>query len=197
MAVTTPAGWYPDPMRRHGERYWDGGRWTEHVADAGRQSVDAVESPVSLEVSPALSQVPSGPPKPSSMQLRPPPPAPKGQQRGPIGRPRSVRGIILLSLLTCGIYQIAWYFITFHEIKRHSGRGVGFPLVLIVVIIPGLCQALMGNEIKAMYESMGLRSPCSGWTALWLLLPFLGVLVWLFRIQGSLTAYWMRASVAL
>ena len=36
-----PAGWYPDPFGRHESRYWDGQRWTEHVASHGRQSVDA------------------------------------------------------------------------------------------------------------------------------------------------------------
>ncbi|MGH9036493.1 MAG: phospholipid scramblase-related protein [Acidimicrobiia bacterium] len=34
------ANWYPDPSGRHELRYWDGERWTEHVADHGRQSTD-------------------------------------------------------------------------------------------------------------------------------------------------------------
>ncbi len=32
--------WYPDPYGRHEVRYFDGTRWTEHVASHGRQSVD-------------------------------------------------------------------------------------------------------------------------------------------------------------
>jgi uncharacterized protein YxjI len=35
-----PAGWYPDPFGRHESRWWDGVRWTEHVASHGRQTVD-------------------------------------------------------------------------------------------------------------------------------------------------------------
>ena len=35
-----PANWYPDPSGRHELRYWDGSRWTEHVASHGRQSTD-------------------------------------------------------------------------------------------------------------------------------------------------------------
>ena len=27
-----PAGWYPDPGRPGGQRYWDGTRWTDHTA---------------------------------------------------------------------------------------------------------------------------------------------------------------------
>jgi hypothetical protein len=34
------SNWYPDPVRRHQYRYWNGTAWTEHVADAGRQSSD-------------------------------------------------------------------------------------------------------------------------------------------------------------
>jgi hypothetical protein len=37
------AAWRPDPTRRHQHRYWDGERWTDDVADAGRQSVDSAE----------------------------------------------------------------------------------------------------------------------------------------------------------
>jgi uncharacterized membrane protein YhaH (DUF805 family) len=34
-AQVAPAGWLPDPMKRHDLRYWDGAVWTEHVSDAG------------------------------------------------------------------------------------------------------------------------------------------------------------------
>jgi hypothetical protein len=34
-------GWFPDPSARHQLRYYDGTRWTEHVATNGVQSTDA------------------------------------------------------------------------------------------------------------------------------------------------------------
>jgi len=34
------AGWFADPAARHQARYWDGGRWTEHVADDGVTAID-------------------------------------------------------------------------------------------------------------------------------------------------------------
>jgi uncharacterized protein YxjI len=43
-----PAGWFPDPLGRHEQRYWDGQQWTEHVASHGRQSVDPVGAPQQL-----------------------------------------------------------------------------------------------------------------------------------------------------
>jgi uncharacterized protein YxjI len=45
-----PPGWYPDPARRHQLRWWDGVRWTPHVADDGRPSTG----------SPGASSVPVG-----------------------------------------------------------------------------------------------------------------------------------------
>jgi len=43
MSQVSP-GWYPDPSGRFAQRYHDGTRWTEHVADAGGQrSVDNPE----------------------------------------------------------------------------------------------------------------------------------------------------------
>lgn len=44
--MSAPAGWYPDPTRRHGERYWAGAHWTEHVRDRGMAGVDPLEAAV-------------------------------------------------------------------------------------------------------------------------------------------------------
>src|SRR5688500_1038233 len=38
-------GWHADPFGRHQGRYWDGSAWTEHVDDAGQQSVDPPPPP--------------------------------------------------------------------------------------------------------------------------------------------------------
>lgn len=40
-----PANWYPDPNRRHELRYWDGGKWTDHVSTGGVTSTDPVMTP--------------------------------------------------------------------------------------------------------------------------------------------------------
>ncbi len=35
-------GWYPDPTKRHGLRYWDGRAWSHHVSDNGDVAADPV-----------------------------------------------------------------------------------------------------------------------------------------------------------
>ena len=34
FAVSTPAGWYPDPDDASSLRFWDGERWTNHTANS-------------------------------------------------------------------------------------------------------------------------------------------------------------------
>jgi hypothetical protein len=46
------ASWQPDPTGRHQYRYWDGSRWTEHVADAGVTAIDADLTPAAPTVAP-------------------------------------------------------------------------------------------------------------------------------------------------
>ena len=43
--MSAPPAWLADPTGRHQMRYWDGQQWTDHVSDAGAQSVDPVGSP--------------------------------------------------------------------------------------------------------------------------------------------------------
>jgi len=33
-------GWFVDPTGRHAHRYWDGARWSDHVADDGVHAQD-------------------------------------------------------------------------------------------------------------------------------------------------------------
>jgi hypothetical protein len=45
MSQVSP-GWYPDPSGKFAQRYHDGTRWTEHVADAsGNRNVDSPDAP--------------------------------------------------------------------------------------------------------------------------------------------------------
>ncbi len=42
--MSIPPAWHPDPTGRHDHRWWDGTRWTEHVADAGVSAVDPLDT---------------------------------------------------------------------------------------------------------------------------------------------------------
>ncbi len=41
---TAPSNWYPDPMKRHQLRFWDGSVWTHHVSNNGVTGIDPLDS---------------------------------------------------------------------------------------------------------------------------------------------------------
>ena len=83
---STPApGWYPDPGQRFEQRYWDGGRWTEHVVKGGQRTVDAPGgAPQRQAQTPAQGQPPAPAVAPAQAETRAWSPA---QQPAPPQRP--------------------------------------------------------------------------------------------------------------
>jgi uncharacterized RDD family membrane protein YckC len=76
--------WHPDPTGRHQYRYWDGARWTDHVADGGVSGFDPLVAPAAEATATAAgAPIASGPPPAwpvgAPMPTAPPayPPAPR------------------------------------------------------------------------------------------------------------------------
>jgi apolipoprotein N-acyltransferase len=113
----------------------------------------------------------------------------------PIGRHRGIASVILLMIFTLGIYGIYWIFITFTELRAHRGEGVsglvGFLLALIPVSI-----FLLPSYIGRMYSEDGQSPPVTGLTGLWALIPLVGSLVWVAKVQGALNRYWGAKTTA-
>ncbi len=76
--MSTEASWLSDPSAMHDLRYWDGAAWTEHVIDAGAQSVDP--PPPGLPAPLAAPAAPPPPPPPAAASPPDAPPAPAAQQ---------------------------------------------------------------------------------------------------------------------
>lgn len=57
--MSQQAGWHHDPYGRFQQRYWDGTKWTEHVATGGVSQVDPMgDSTVIPFATPATAQQP-------------------------------------------------------------------------------------------------------------------------------------------
>ena len=105
---------------------------------------------------------------------------------GPIGEQRNVGTVILLSLVTCGIYGLIWAAKAHGEIKEHSGQGVGSGMgALLYLLFVGVF--ILPSEIQKMYEADGQKSPVSAATGLWV---FLFGIPWYIKVQGALNQYW-------
>jgi uncharacterized protein DUF4234 len=118
-----------------------------------------------------------------------PAPAPGGAR--PLGKPRGWVVVLLLTLVTLGIYGLVWQYKTFQEMKDHTGNGIGGAIGLILALFVGFVNPfLMSAETGNMYEAAGEEKPVSGITGLWILLPLIGGIIWLVKTQGALTRYW-------
>ncbi|MGI9646083.1 MAG: DUF4234 domain-containing protein, partial [Ilumatobacteraceae bacterium] len=91
----------------------------------------------------------STPPPPPPPQDPPPQPAPAhqgisvpadGPPAGPIGKPRSIGLVILLSIVTLGIWTFVWSYQSGEELKQRNGTGLGgvgyLLLMLSGIIVP-------------------------------------------------------------
>src|SRR5829696_4477429 len=88
--------------------------------------------------SPPPTTPPSTPPPP------PPPPPPTSAlvgvpgtdvAIGPLGARRSTGLVILLSIVTCGIWTFVWAYQNGKELKDHTGTGLGGVAYLIVTLL--------------------------------------------------------------
>ena len=110
---------------------------------------------------------------------------------GTVGTPRSSLSVILLSIVTLGIYGLYWQYKTFEEMRDHTGEGIGGVVGLILAIFLGFVNPfIMSAEVGNMYEAAGDEKPVSGITGLWILLPLIGAIVWLVKTQSALNQYW-------
>src|SRR5665811_247245 len=107
----------------------------------------------------------------------------------PVGKPRRVLYIILLSIITFGIYGLVWIYKTFEEMKQYSGKGVGGWVGLLLDFI-FVAPFLMPSEVGKRCSADGKESPVSGWTGCWVLVPFVGGIVWLCKTQWALNSFW-------
>jgi len=134
-----------------------------------------------------------------SQESSAPPPAVAvpSRNQGPIGKQRGVLFVILITIVTIGIYHLYWVFKVFDELKQHTGEGIGGVLGLVIALVIGpVNYFVMPSEIGKMYRGDGQSTPMTGWTGLWILLPIIGWFVWIVKVQRALNRYWASKSAA-
>ncbi|HSM66706.1 MAG TPA: DUF4234 domain-containing protein [Ilumatobacteraceae bacterium] len=134
------------------------------------------------------------PPDPStpaaSPSPAPPPPVPAGS--GGLGQPRSALLVVLLTVVTFGIWALVWSFQNGDELKRYSGRGLGGVAYLVITLfVAPVTMFLLASEVEQLYRADGKEPPITTIWGLWFLLPIIGNLIWYLRIQSALNEYWV------
>jgi hypothetical protein len=162
-------GWQPDPTGRHQLRYWSGTAWTDDVSDGGVTGRDALSS---------------GPPAASQ------PMAAGG--RGQVGTPCAPGKVILLTIVTLGIYGIIWLYRQQEEMKRYNGNGIGGVLAVVIALVFGIASPfILANEVQQLYEREGQQAPIKTTYAFWTFLPIIGMIIFYLKVQEALNDFWV------
>ncbi|HEU5308447.1 MAG TPA: DUF4234 domain-containing protein [Acidimicrobiia bacterium] len=123
---------------------------------------------------------PTPPPPPAST----PAPAPGW---GPKGKVRESVAVIIFSIITLGIYFLVWTYKIFKENKDFSGEGVGGVIGLVIGILIGIVNwFLIPSEVGNIYARMGREKPVRGVTGFWNLIPLIGFIIWVVKVQGAM-----------
>ncbi|MEO1056274.1 MAG: DUF4234 domain-containing protein [Actinomycetota bacterium] len=142
-----------------------------------------------------MSDVP--PPPPSVPSASPPPPVPSASPPPApappvvIGKRRSIGLVILLSIITFGIWTIVWSYQNGDELQRYSGRGIGgVGYLFITLLISPATMFLMASEVEQIYRNEGREPRITTLWGLWFLLPLIGNIIWYVRIQRAINELW-------
>jgi hypothetical protein len=121
----------------------------------------------------------------------PPPPAAQAGGTGAIGELRKPLTVVLLSIVTCGIYLLWWYYRSFEDLKQNTGEGVGGLLGLLLAIFCSIVNwFLLPAEIGNAYVREGKEPPCSAVTGFWNFIPIAGGIIWIYKVQNRLNDFW-------
>lgn len=126
---------------------------------------------------------------------RPPAPnAPAIYGAGPVGKVRGSGGVLLLTIVTLGLYPLYWFYAVHAEMRRHKGTGIGGGIaVLLAFFIVLVMPFITSEEVGQLYVRRGHAAPVGGATGFWYFpgsLILVGPLVWFLKTNGALNGYW-------
>ena len=78
-----------------------------------------------------------------------------------VGRHRNPLVVLLLSIVTLGIYLLYWIYITFAEVRAHRGQGTSGIVGLLLALIP-VSIFLLPSHVGDMYAEAGKTKPITG-----------------------------------
>jgi hypothetical protein len=116
----------------------------------------------------------------------------------PVAAPEMVKArepaaVVVLSIVTLGIYHLYWIYQVFRELKETTREGIG-PIIglVIALLISPVNWFVLPSEIGSMYDRAGEEKPVSGATGFWNLIPLIGTIIWIVKVQKALNAMWVR-----
>jgi hypothetical protein len=100
--------------------------------------------------------------------------------------------VILLTIITLGIWGAIWSYRTGEDLKKYNGEGFGGAInVVVYILLSVVLMFTIPNEIEKMYQRDGRQSPVSTLWGLWFLLPLIGHIIWYVKVQAALNDFWV------
>lgn len=120
--------------------------------------------------------------------------APAAAAAKPVGKIRNPWMVIILSIVTLGIYGIVYMYSTLEDLRNWRGTGWSGVLYLVftflfpfpLIALPWLLPSYVGN----MYEADGQAKPITGMSGFWVLVPIIGGIIWILMVQGKMNDFW-------
>jgi hypothetical protein len=99
--------------------------------------------------------------------------------------------VVVLTIVTLGIYHLYWIYQVYRELKETQREGIGPVLGLVLAILLGVVNwFVLPSEIGNMYERQGKEKPVRGVTGFWNLIPLIGGIIWIVKVQNALNRQW-------
>lgn len=109
----------------------------------------------------------------------------------PIGAIRNPLTVVLLSIVTLGIYGLYWTFVMFRDTREFGGQGFGgLAGLALAVLLPFLPPFLLPWQVGRTRMDAGLDRRVGGLWGLWWLLPIAGWVVWVVAVQRAANELW-------
>lgn len=118
--------------------------------------------------------------------------APVARESGlPVGKARNPWAVVGLSVITLGIYRIYWEYRSLKDLKDFTGEGIGPTWGLVLaILIPIVNSFVLPSEIGRIERGENKQDSLSGLTGFWVIVPFVGWIIWTVMVQNSLNQVW-------
>ena len=114
----------------------------------------------------------------------------------PTGKIRNPVVVILLTIVTFGIYGLYWHYAMFKETNEFNNEGISGVFGLIITIICAIVSYfLLPAQVGNTRKSAGLPEGVSALNGLWILLPIVGIFIWIVQTQNAANGLWESQGV--